>query len=274
MPKWHNVGDQGIASLLFSGAAACVSGGFPSIQKGFPKESLIESAENATNFVEHRVNEGADYLKIFINENNLPKQEYQQIIKDKTEAAGKFIVSHAPYYEAQEVARAVGGKFITHTPVDQVLDKKGVQEMLDKNQVAIPTLVMMDLTVNLGRLLGKSWKYAIANNSVALMHEMGVPILVGTDAASLLGPLVRWGTSIHKELGRLVEAGMSPEEVLRSATSRTAGYFNLTDRGVIRPGMRADLLLLSADPLLDIGNSDKIKQIWTAGTPVKGLFGA
>lgn len=274
MPKWRDVSSQGITSLLFSGAAACVSGGFPSIQRGFPKESLIESEENATNFVEHRVNEGVDYLKIFINEDNLPKQEFQQVIKDKAEAAGKTIVSHAPYYQAQELARAVGGKFITHTPVDQVLDKEGVQEMLDKKQIAIPTLVMMDFTVGLGHLLGKSWKYAIANDSVALMHEMGVPILVGTDAASLLGPLVRWGPSIHKELRLLVDAGMSPEEVLRSATSRTADYFNLTDRGAIRPGMRADLLLLSEDPLLDIANSDEITQIWTAGTPVKGLFGA
>ena len=251
-----------------------MSSGFPSIQSGFPKESLINSEENATNFVERRVNEGVDYLKIFINEDNLPKQEFQQVIKDKAEAAGKSIVSHAPYYKAQELARAVGGKFITHTPVDQVLDKEGVQEMLDKNQVAIPTLIMMDHTVALGHLLGKSWKYAIANDSVALMHEMGVPILVGTDAAALLGGLVLYGTSVHKELGLLVGAGMSPEEVLRSATSRTAGYFNLTDRGAIRPGMRADLLLLSADPLLDIANSDKITQIWTAGTPVKGFFGA
>lgn len=272
MPQWHDVGSQGIASLLFSGAAACVGGGFPSIQPGFPKEALINSKENATNFVEHRINEGVDYLKIFINGDNLPKQEFQQVIKDQAEAAGKTIVSHAPYYKAQELARAVGGKFITHTPVDQVLDRKGVQEMLDKKQVAIPTLIMMDHTVDLGRLLGKSWTYAVANDSVALMHEMGVPILVGTDAAAPLGGLVLYGKSIHKELRLLVGAGMSAEEVLRSATSRTAGYFNLTDRGAIRPGMRADLLLLSADPLDDIGNSDQITQIWTAGTPVKGFF--
>ena len=273
MPKWRDVGNQGITSLLFSGAAACVGGGFPSIQPGFPKEALIYSEENATNFVETRVHEGVDYLKIFINGDNLPKQEYQQIIKDKGEAAGKTVISHAPYYKAQELARAVGGKFITHTPVERALDKKGVQEMLDNKQIAIPTLIMMTHTVELGRLLGKPWDYAYANDSVALMYQMGVPILVGTDAAKILGGLVLYGESIHKEMGLLAGAGMSNEDVLRAATSLTAGYFNLTDRGVIRPGMRADLLLLSADPLDDIANSDKITQIWTAGTPVKGLFG-
>ena len=274
MPQWRDVSSKGITSLLFSGAAACVGGGFPSILPGFPKEALIYSEENATNFVDTRVREGVDYLKIFINGDTLPEQEYQQIIKDKAEAAGKTIVSHAPYYKAQQVARAVGGKFITHTPVEQALNKQDVQEMLDKKQIAIPTLLMMQNTVELGRLLGKSWKYAYGNDSVAIMYEMGVPILVGTDSAKLLGGLVLYGESIHKEMRLLAAAGLANEDILRGATSLTAGIFNLTDRGAIKPGMRADLLLLSADPLDDIANSDKITQIWTAGTPVKGLFGA
>ena len=274
MAQWRDAGGEGVTSLLFSGAPACVSGGFPSIIPGFPQEALINSEENATNFVETRVSEGVDYLKVFINGDSLPKQEYQQIIKDKAEAAGKTIVSHAPYYAAQQVARAVGGKFITHTPVEQALTQQDVQEMLDKKQVAIPTLIMMDHTVDLGRLLGQPWKYEYCNNTVALMYQMGVPILVGTDSAKLLGGLVLYGESVHKELRLLVAAGLSNEDVLRGATSLTAGIFNLTDRGVIEPGKRADLLLLSADPLDDMANSDKIVQIWTAGTPVKGLFGA
>ncbi len=133
---------------------------------------------------------------------------------------------------------------------------------------------MMQHTVELGRLLGKPWTYPVANDSVALMYEMGVPILVGTDAAKPFGGLVLYGASIHKEMGLLAGAGVANEDILRGATSLTAGYFNLTDRGVIEPGMRADILLLEADPLVDISNSDKITQIWTAGTPVKGLLGA
>ena len=270
MTQWHDVGDKGLTSLLFSGAPACVSGGFPATQPDFPNSSLINSTENATNFVETRVSEGVDYLKIFINGESLPKQEFQQIIKNNAEAAGKTIVSHAPWYDAQRVARAVGGKFITHTPKEQALTKQDVQEMLDKNQVAIPTLLMMDDLVRCGRfMLGQSWEYAYCNNSVALMYEMGVPILVGTDATPPGGGLVPYRESIHEELRLLNAAGLSNEDVLRGATSLTAEIFNLTDRGVISPGKRADLLLLSADPLDDITNSDNIVQIWTAGTPVK-----
>ena len=151
--------------------------------------------------------------------------------------------------------------------------------MLKKGQVAIPTLLMMEYTIEAEQLLGHGWDYKYCNDTVAIMYETGVPILAGTDAASLgggsgPGGLVVYGPSFHKELLLLAGAGMSNEDVLRSATSLTASHFNLTDRGVIKPGARADLLLLSADPLDDISNSDKITQIWTAGTPVKGLFGA
>ncbi len=168
----------------------------------------------------------------------------------------------------------VGGKYITYTPVEQALDKPAVQQMLDKQQIAIPTLIMMQHIVELGRLLGKPWTYPVANDSVALMYEIGVPILVGTDAAKPFGGLVLYGASIYKETGLLACAGLSNEVILRGATSLTAGYFNLRDRGVIEPGMRADLLLLGKDPLVDIENSDKIAQVWTAGTPVNGSLGA
>ena len=278
MPQWHDVGSKGLTSLLFSGAAACVAGGFPATQPHFPNESLVYSEEDATNFVKTRVSDGVDYLKIFINDDLFPEQEFQQIIKDGAEAAGKTIVTHAPRYKAQQVARAVGGKFITHTPVEQALTEQDVLEMLEKTQIAIPTLLMMNHTVN-GQRPGDAWEYEYGNNSVAIMHQMGIPILVGTDAAAAVpggsgpeppGGFVLYGESIHTELRLLVSAGLSNEDVLRGATSLTAGIFNLTDRGVIEPGKRADLLLLSADPLDDITNSDQIVQVWTAGTAVKG----
>lgn len=273
MPQWHDVGDKGIASLLFSGAAACVSGGFPSILPNFPKDSEIYSAEDATKFVETRVEEGADFLKIFINDKQLPKQEYQEIIKKRGEHYNKLLVSHAPDYESHKVARDVGGKFITHLPKARALDKESAQEMLDNGQVAIPTLIMMRNLINLGQRLGKPYDYTYSNESVALLYQMGVPILAGTDADKLLQGLVLYGTSLHTEMKLLKDAGMSTDDVLRSATFLPAKYFGLSDRGRILPGMRADLLLLSADPFDDISNSNNIVQIWTAGTAVKGLFG-
>lgn len=275
MGQWREGGSRGLTSVRYSGAAACVGPGFPASQPGFPQESWINSTADARNYVETRVKEGVDFIKIFISEDPKthdiePKEDWQQEIKNTAANHGKVIISHAPSFDDQEVARHVGGKFITHIPIDRPLDKSGVRDMLGKKQVAIPTLIMMKRTAENRRLENLPVSYYHANASVALMYEMGVPILVGTDAAPEdEGGVVTWGVGIHEEMGLLVDAGMSNEDVLRGATSLTAEYFNLTDRGVIKPGMRADLLLLSHSPLDDIYNSDTVVQIWTAGTPVK-----
>lgn len=273
MHQWHDVSSQGLTSVLFSGAAACVGPGFPASQPNFPQESWINNTADATNFAKTRIGEGVDFLKIFISENNGqigPKQGWQQEIKNTADKYGKVIISHAPSFDSQRVARDVGGKFITHIPIDRALDEPGVNGMRGKNQIAIPTLIMMKLTAENRRLQGAPVDYGHANASVALLYKMGVPILVGTDSAPIdEGGVVNYGVGTHEELNLLVEAGMSNEDVLRGATSLTAKYFNLTDRGVIKAGMRADLLLLSHDPLEDMYNSDTVVQIWTAGTPVR-----
>ena len=267
MPQFHDLCKKGLTSLLWSGAAACVEGGFPSVLPGFPEDAIVTSKENATNYAETRIREGVDYFKIFISDDGKPEQEYQEIIKSIGDENGLPVISHAPTFVAQEVARKVGGKFITHVPKDKALDKAGVQQMLDNKQIAIPTLIMSENLIHAGKIISpnNTWDYSYSNDSVALMYEMGVPILVGTDASGPVG-FVGYGDSLHKELSLLHDAGMSAEDILRGATSLTAKYFNLTDRGRIALGMRADLLLLEENPLHDLKNSDKIAGVWTAGT--------
>lgn len=275
MPQYHDMGSKGLASLLWSGAAACVKGGFPSLLPHFPEDSIVTSNESATNYVQTRVKEGADFIKIFINAKAEPLQEYQEIIKDLADQNGKLVVSHAPDFNASVVAVDVGGKFITHVPKDKTLTKAMVQKMLDQKQVAIPTLIMSQNLINMGKHFfgDKTSDYKFANDSVALMYSMGVPILVGTDASKPVG-FVGYGSTLHTELQLLTDAGMSAEDILRGATSLPAQYFGLTDRGRIAPGMRADLLLLKQNPLDNITNSQTVVQVWTAGKSAykKGIF--
>ena len=73
------------------------------------------------------------------------------------------------------------------------------------------------------------------------------------------------GTSYHHELELLNDVGMSTVDVLRSATILPAQAFNLFDRGILIPGRRADLVLLTANPLEDIKNSKSIAAVWAAG---------
>ena len=98
-----------------------------------------------------------------------------------------------------------------------------------------------------------------------------VPILAGTDAAPSITGLP-WGTTLHRELELLVKEGMTPVQALAAATSTTAQVFQLADRGYIRPGLRADLLLVEGDPTSKIDSTRNIVGVWKAGIPVKRTF--
>jgi hypothetical protein len=94
------------------------------------------------------------------------------------------------------------------------------------------------------------------------LREAGVPILAGTDAPN---PGTTFGASLHRELELLVRAGLAPVEALRAATSVPAAKFNLIGRGRLKPGMVADLVLVSGDPTRDIKATRDIVSVWKGG---------
>jgi len=99
---------------------------------------------------------------------------------------------------------------------------------------------------------------------VARLAAAGVPILAGTDTPN---PGTAHGASLHRELELLVGSGLTPQLALQAATSAPARVFGLTDRGVIEPGRRADLVLVDGDPLTDITHSRRITRVWRGGVP-------
>ena len=98
---------------------------------------------------------------------------------------------------------------------------------------------------------------------VGAMHRAGVRFLAGTDTAL---PSVYSGFSIHEELELFVKAGMTPMEALQTATSNPAQFFNLEqDLGTVQKGKIADLVLLDANPLDDIKNTQSINAVIVNG---------
>ncbi|HSG39991.1 MAG TPA: amidohydrolase family protein [Thermoanaerobaculia bacterium] len=97
-------------------------------------------------------------------------------------------------------------------------------------------------------------------------HRAGVRIAVGTDGGdSFVFP----GSGVHDEMGELVAAGLSPAEALRAATWNGAELLGLTDLyGSVEAGKRADLVLLSKNPLDDIGNVKEIQAVIFGGRPL------
>ncbi len=94
--------------------------------------------------------------------------------------------------------------------------------------------------------------YPEFTRKVALaLYREGVPIMAGTDAMGAL--LISPGTSLQNEILILARAGLKPYEVLRTATVNPATFLNKKDEfGMIAPGMRADMLLVSGNPLQDL----------------------
>jgi Amidohydrolase family len=88
------------------------------------------------------------------------------------------------------------------------------------------------------------------------MHKAGVPFMTGTDSAN---PLVLPGFGLHEELKLFVSAGFTPMEALQAATINPARYVGReADLGTIEPSKLADFVLLDANPLEDISNTQKI----------------
>jgi hypothetical protein len=94
-------------------------------------------------------------------------------------------------------------------------------------------------------------------------HRAGVGILLGTDAGdSFVFP----GSSAHDELRELVAAGLSEADALRAATLKPAEFLSMEDQyGSVEPGKRADLVLLAANPLVDIANVRTIQAVILGG---------
>jgi hypothetical protein len=95
------------------------------------------------------------------------------------------------------------------------------------------------------------------------LSDAGAGLLAGTDAGL---PTVAPGLSLHEELDALTEAGLTPFQALRAATSEAARFMGAQGEwGGIAEGARADLLLVDADPLANVANASKIAGVMLAG---------
>ena len=112
------------------------------------------------------------------------------------------------------------------------------------------------------------WYGAQFQNDLKLarsMHAAGVQLMTGSDS---LDPLNFPGPSLHGELQLLTEAGLTPLEALQAATSSPAKFLGADGKdgwGAMQPGKVADLLLLDANPLASIANTQKISGVVLGG---------
>mgnify|MGYP001097783966 CR=1 FL=1 len=108
-------------------------------------------------------------------------------------------------------------------------------------------------------------QFDLQRRIVGLFHHEGVPMLAGTDAVGAVWVVA--GSSLHRELGLLASAGLSPLSVLQSTTLNPARFLGREARGgSVEVGREADLVLLEADPLEDVANLASICAVVRDGT--------
>lgn len=103
---------------------------------------------------------------------------------------------------------------------------------------------------------------------VKLMHDNGIRVVTGTDGGAEASQTTPIGHSTHRELQLFVQAGVPPLAAIRDASLDAARVLERTENpsyGSIQAGKAADLVLLDADPTLDIYNVDKISKVMHAG---------
>ena len=263
-------GVEGLTDIRSPGLPAIGPGGPHAHIPGMPAEAIQEDPDRAAAFVAARVGEGADYIKIVVEApgGGGPTQPVLDALVAAAHDHHKLVVAHAASVGAFRMALDAGADMLTHAPVDQTLDPAEVSRIADSRVVAIPTLTMMEGTA----ASRPAASYDAARDTVTALHDAGVVILAGTDANAAPGvPFqVPHGESLHHELVLLVDAGLTPSEVLRAATSLPAQHFGLTDRGRVDPGLRADLVLIDGDPTTDIRTTRNLRRVWCAGVEVTG----
>jgi imidazolonepropionase-like amidohydrolase len=103
----------------------------------------------------------------------------------------------------------------------------------------------------------------LRNRLTKRIADAGGKLMVGSDSPDLL---MAYGYAMHREMEAMVSAGLTPYQVLRAATVNAAEFLDVTrEWGTIAPGKRADFMLLAANPLENISNTQKIELVSVGG---------
>jgi len=157
------------------------------------------------------------------------------------------------YYEHPEILRM--------PMLQEALYPRGRQMLADAERKA-QTLDAPDLAQRKARMRAQTYPF------IKAMSDAGVRVVTGTDCGAEASQVTPFGHATHREIQMFVDAGMTPLAALRAATLDAARVLTRSDDpdyGSVRAGKAADLLLLDADPIVDINNTIRIGRVMRAG---------
>ena len=265
-------------------------------QFGLPIPTITSPAD-AQAFVDARIAEGSDFIKVVYEEGGAYGLSLNAISREVLDAVivaakrrGKLAVVHVGSHAAADAAIAAGANGLVHifadappspgfaasvkkvgafvvptlSVIESVAGTAGSADVAKHASIA-PFLTPMERAAFKGTFPsrpGSKVRLEHALAAVAQLHGAGVPLLAGSDAPN---PGTGHGVTIHREMELLVRAGLTPSQALRAATAAPAVAFNLGDRGRMVEGARADLVLVDGDPTRDITATRAIVNVWKGG---------
>ena len=283
-----------LAALRTAGTGATAPGSMLEKLAGQPLPT-VDSPAAADAWVDARLGDGADYIKIVYDEREGGPLDLATVaaLVHAAHAHGVLAVAHTIAEQRAREAIAAGVDGLAHLFIGDTASEDFGRFAADHGIFVIPTLTVLrglcgyrphqDLEadprladrVSRGRPPipvrpadpSRNHLYTAATAALHQLAAADVPLLAGTDTGlptAALG-VFGYGATLHGELELLVEAGLRPMQALVAATSAPAQAFRLTDRGRIRPGMRADLILVDGDPTQDIHDTRNLVAIWKRG---------
>jgi imidazolonepropionase-like amidohydrolase len=267
----------------------------------------VASPDAARQAVAALLPEHPDLLKITIDagaRDDVPRLDVERIraITDAGHAAGIRSIAHiGSSGEAIDAVRG-GVDALAHAPWREELSDEAVALLAARRVPVVVTLAVWDLAgtprtgdadfLPIERVVARpdvvsallappppadefaaafmraaAAAYPARRRNVAKLRAAGVRVLAGSDSCN---PGTFPGAGLHLELTKLVEAGLTPGEALRTATWDNSRFLagEGADFGEVRVGKRADLVLVTGDPTARIGDLGEITQVLLDGTPL------
>ncbi len=301
----NSLGGGGAASAARRFALNPALDGSPRARLLMAGEVVAGSTDEALAAADRNVALGVDYLKIRVDDNlgttdKMFPQTYRAVI-DRAHAMDLRLAAHLFYLEDAKGLLNAGADLIAHSIRDQAVDAEVIQDFLDHDVCLVPTLTrevstfvyaerpdFLDdpfLTTDVDSVQiatleeparqaqiaasASSAAYqtalVVAQSNLKSLSDSGVRIAFGTDT----GPLGRFqGYFEHMELALMVEAGLTPEQALLSATRDAARCLGLETVGTLEPGKWADLVAFERSPLDGIENSVTRTRVFVGGREV------
>ncbi|HJP71624.1 MAG TPA: amidohydrolase family protein [Candidatus Limnocylindria bacterium] len=241
--------------------------------------TLVDGADEMRVKVRELVRMGADVIKVAVSGGVLSPRdkpthahfrlEELKVLVEEASAAGIWVMAHAQATPGIKNAIRAGIRSIDH---GIYLDDEAIEMMLARGTWLVPTLV-----APLGVIDAAAAGAAIPDASVRKAHEVaeihrasfakaveaGVKVAMGTDSG-----VTPHGNNL-RELGLMVEGGMTPMQAIVATTQSAAELMGLEDElGTLEPGKRADLVVVDGDPLDVATLKDRIEAVYQDGTRV------